>query len=58
MRGARQQDFIRQMLRFQRWRAQAGLNFSARKQLAHLIAGKYTPHGPLPLRKTKQLLAC
>jgi polyisoprenyl-teichoic acid--peptidoglycan teichoic acid transferase len=53
VRGARQQDFIRQMLRQRGVRKR--LNFGAREQLAR-IAGRYTSTDR-SLRKTKQLFS-
>jgi len=53
VRGARQQDFIRQMLRQKGVRRR--LNFGARKQLAR-IAGRYT-RTDRSLRETKQLFS-
>ena len=53
VRGARQQDFIRQMLRQRGVRRR--LNFGAREQLAR-IAGRYT-RTDRSLRKTKQLFS-
>ncbi|MEA2293731.1 MAG: polyisoprenyl-teichoic acid--peptidoglycan teichoic acid transferase [Solirubrobacteraceae bacterium] len=53
VRGARQQDFIRQMLRQRGVRTR--LNFGAREQLAH-IAGRYT-RTDKSLRKTAQLFS-